>query len=337
MGKLVLAEGASSGDIIVVVVAILATAIGLTIIIGGIVSGSRRPNRAVEPEPAKLSKVHTAADPPQGSKIRSGPANVPARSNSVASDESGNVRPVEPEPTKLSLVRPTTTPPQESESRSSLTDASPRSSSTASNESGNETRILTSKGVSGRQSGKPGLETSSPNSTRREAPKQPPSSGIFISYRRQDEPNFAGRLYDRLVARFGRDDVFMDVDTIELGVDFLQVIEQSLSRCGVMIVVIGKAWVSAVDEDGETRLTNPDDYVRLEIERALQSATRVIPVLVEGATIPKSAQLPPSLSSLSRRNGLSMSHASFGSDADRLIETLYRILKHPEAARSVDE
>jgi hypothetical protein len=119
----------------------------------------------------------------------------------------------------------------------------------------------------------------------------------------------------------------MDVDTIELGLDFTEVIDQSLSQCKIMIVVIGKQWLRVTDDDGELRLKNPDDYVRLEIEKALTSKTRVIPVLVEGAAVPKSSQLPESLSSLARRNGIAMSHASFGSDADRLIETLDRILK----------
>jgi TIR domain len=155
------------------------------------------------------------------------------------------------------------------------------------------------------------------------------SSGIFISYRRQDEPNFAGRLYDRLAGQFGREAVFMDVDTIDLGVDFAEVIDQSLARCRVMIVVIGRKWLGVLDEDGDRRLDSPDDYVRLEIEKGLHSDTRVIPVLVEGATTPKSTQLPPSLASLARRNGIAMAHASFTSDASRLIATLDRILAEP--------
>ena len=160
-------------------------------------------------------------------------------------------------------------------------------------------------------------------------PQPPSDSGIFISYRRQDEPNFAGRLYDRLATHFGRDRVFIDVDTIDLGVDFAEVIAQSLSRCPIMIVVIGKRWIDVADEDGEPRLNNPDDYVRLEIEKALRSRTRVIPVLVEGAPAPKGSQLPTSLASLARRNGITMSHDSFGSDADRLIATLDRVLAAP--------
>jgi hypothetical protein len=163
-----------------------------------------------------------------------------------------------------------------------------------------------------------------PNQT--SPPRAPASAGIFISYRRQDEPNFAGRLYDRLATHFGRDRVFIDVDTIDLGVDFAEVIDQSLSRCPIMIVVIGKRWIDVADDDGEPRLDNPDDYVRLEIEKALRSRTRVIPVLVEGAPAPKGSQLPASLASLARRNGIAMAHDSFGSDADRLIATLDRVL-----------
>ena len=154
-------------------------------------------------------------------------------------------------------------------------------------------------------------------------------SGIFISYRRQDEPNFAGRLYDRLAAHFGRDIVFIDVDTIDLGLDFADVIDQSLAQCRVMIVVIGRSWLTVTDEEGEPRLDNPDDYVRLEVEKALHSDTRVIPVLVEGAMTPKASQLPAPLASLSRRNGIEMAHASFTSDALRLIATLDRILAEP--------
>jgi hypothetical protein len=176
----------------------------------------------------------------------------------------------------------------------------------------------------------PGPDQASP-------PRLPAGSGIFISYRRQDEPNFAGRLYDRLATHFGRDRVFIDVDTIDLGVDFADVIDQSLSRCPIMIVVIGKRWIDVTDEDGEPRLDNPDDYVRLEIEKALRSRTRVIPVLVEGAPVPKGSQLPESLASLARRNGIAMSHDSFGSDADRLIATLDRVLTtHAAEARGAD-
>lgn len=168
-----------------------------------------------------------------------------------------------------------------------------------------------------------------------EARDEPRLDGLFISYRRQDEPNFAGRLYDRLVLRFGADRLFLDVDSIELGVDFGEVIDRSLGRCKVMLVIIGRDWLEAADQDGQPRLSHPDDYVRLEIESALgRSGVRVIPVLVEGASLPRSTELPPSLASLSRRNGIDMSHARFAADADRLIRTLERILAAPGPQRS---
>jgi hypothetical protein len=89
--------------------------------------------------------------------------------------------------------------------------------------------------------------------------------------------------------------------------------------------VIGKSWLTVADEDGKPRLDNPDDYVRLEIETALKRDVRVVPILLEGVSIPKSAQLPKTLASLARRNGITVSHANFGSDADRLIERLKQI------------
>jgi TIR domain len=142
--------------------------------------------------------------------------------------------------------------------------------------------------------------------------RQPePTDGIFISYRRQDEPNFAGRrLYERLVERFSNERVFIDVDSIDLSLGFAEVIDRSLARCKIMLVVIGKDWLDAADTDGQRRLSNPDDYVR------------VIPVVVEGAIVPRSSELPSSMASLARRNGIEMSHARFSADVDRLIRAI---------------
>lgn len=153
-----------------------------------------------------------------------------------------------------------------------------------------------------------------------------PSSGIFISYRRQDEPNFAGRLSDRLTQHFGSSHVFMDVDSIELGLDFADVINGYLAKCEVLIAVIGKGWLNAADAQGRRRLDNVSDYVRLEVEAALTRRIRVIPVIVEGAQVPQAEELPRSLESLARRNGIEMSHANFGSDTAKLIATLDRII-----------
>jgi TIR domain len=159
---------------------------------------------------------------------------------------------------------------------------------------------------------------------------------VFISYRRQETSGLAGRLYDRLAARFGDDQVFMDVDTITLGVDFAEVITQAVSTCEVLLAVIGSRWLAISDAEGRRRLDDPDDIVRLEIAAALERDIRVIPVLVEGAAMPHREKLPESLVRLTRRNALSLRHESFRADADRLLAAIDQILRasvgHPEAA-----
>ena len=116
--------------------------------------------------------------------------------------------------------------------------------------------------------------------------------GIFVSYRREDSEHLAGRLYDRLADRFGEGQVFMDVDTIELGVDFGEEIVRAVARCKVLLAVIGPGWLTAADERGPRRLDNPKDFVRLEIETALDRGVRVIPILAQGAVMPCQDELP---------------------------------------------
>ena len=120
----------------------------------------------------------------------------------------------------------------------------------------------------------------------------PGSRGVFISYRRQESSGWARLLQNQLAARLGDDQVFMDVDTIALGVDFAEVIAQAVSTCQVLLAVIGPRWLTATDQDGRRRLDDPDDIVRLEIQAALDRDIRVIPILVEGAQMPRPQQLP---------------------------------------------
>lgn len=105
-------------------------------------------------------------------------------------------------------------------------------------------------------------------------------SDIFISYRRQDAGADAGRLYDRLSAYFGGDHVFMDVDDIELGQNFVHVLEDTLEHCDVLLVLIGRRWLTAVDEQGRQRLENPTYFVRQEIQRAAQRDINIIPITI---------------------------------------------------------
>ena len=94
--------------------------------------------------------------------------------------------------------------------------------------------------------------------------------GIFISYRREDASGHAGRLYDRLCERFGKNRLFMDVDTLELGLDFVEGIEHAIGSAGVLLAVIGRSWIRVEDEHGKRRLDDPNDFVRLEIAGALE-------------------------------------------------------------------
>ena len=150
--------------------------------------------------------------------------------------------------------------------------------------------------------------------------------GIFVSYRRQDSDHLAGRLYDRLVDRFGEGKVFMDVDTIEPGLDFAEEVTRAVAACQVLVAVIGPAWLTAADGRGRRRLDHPGDFVRLEIETALTRGVRVIPVLTQGAMMPDEDDLPENLAALARRNALFIRHESFRSDAGRLVTAIERVL-----------
>jgi hypothetical protein len=145
---------------------------------------------------------------------------------------------------------------------------------------------------------------------------------IFISYRREEGSGYAGRLYDRLGDHFGRDHVFMDVDTIELGVDFAKRIEDAVGSCDALIAIIGKQWLTVLGKDGRPRLQAPGDFVALEIAAALRRNIRVFPVLVQGATMPDVSDLPPELRPLARMNALEVQDTDWNHDVGRLIEAL---------------
>jgi TIR domain len=151
---------------------------------------------------------------------------------------------------------------------------------------------------------------------------------IFISYRREDSAAITGRIYDRLLQRFGRDTIFKDVDSIPLGVNFRKHIDSIVSECAVVLVVIGDKWMGATDSMGRGRLNDPRDFVRIEIESALRRGIPVIPLLVHNAELPGERILPESLRELADRNGMSIGHdPHFHGDINRLISNLEAILE----------
>jgi hypothetical protein len=145
---------------------------------------------------------------------------------------------------------------------------------------------------------------------------------VFISYRRDDSAGHAGRVHDRLEREFGSDLLFMDVDAIPLGANFIKVLREEVAKCEVLLALIGPNWLNARDEEGNRRLDNPEDFLRIEIATALQRDIPVIPILLDSARIPKADQLPEDLEELAVRNGLNIRHASFHGDMDNLIQRL---------------
>jgi TIR domain len=151
------------------------------------------------------------------------------------------------------------------------------------------------------------------------------SGNIFLNYRRDDTAGHAGRLFDRLNHRFpGR--IFRDVTGIAYGLDFSEEIERKLASCQVLIVLIGKHWLTLTNENGYRRLNDEHDFVRLEVASGLRRNIRVIPVLVGGARMPRSDELPKDLRPLVKRNALEITEPDFDNDVARLIQALEEAL-----------
>lgn len=164
------------------------------------------------------------------------------------------------------------------------------------------------------------------------APKQ--FSGIFICYRRDDSAGYARALHDRLSAHFGDKQIFMDIEQIEPGEDFVQVIEEAVSSCDVLVAIIGRSWLTSQDETGR-RLDNINDFVRVEIAAAFARDIRVIPVLVQGARMPRSQDLPEGVQPLSRRQAFDLSDQRWQHDVNRLIDMLEKTLARQREARLI--
>lgn len=154
--------------------------------------------------------------------------------------------------------------------------------------------------------------------------KAPTRKNIFISYRVNDTAGETGRLVDSLKQYFYEDQIFVDIDKIEPGVDFTEAIAKSLESCDVMLAIIGPGWQGINAASNSSRINNPNDWVRLEISTALKRNIRVVPVLVDGAELPTAEQLPEDLQPLLRRQAYEISNKRWRYDTEELIRFLVK-------------
>lgn len=159
---------------------------------------------------------------------------------------------------------------------------------------------------------------------------------VFISYRRGDTTIYAGRLFDSLTASLGEDQVFMDLDAIEPGADFVEHIEREVGNCEILLALIGRGWVDVTDADGNRRLEDPQDFVRLELATGLSRDIRVIPVLVQGARMPRADQLPDDLKTLARRNALEIGDERWRQDFARLLEVIQKVCQGQPVGKAIE-
>ncbi len=150
---------------------------------------------------------------------------------------------------------------------------------------------------------------------------------IYISYRWSDEPEIAGRLYDRMSAHLGKETVFIDTQDIRAGQDYVQKINEEVLRSRILLVVIGKGWLDARDGAGNRKIDRPQDSLRHEISTALSRDILVVPVMVNDATVPKPEDLPQTLRSLVRRQAYKLTEEHFDQDVVALVRTLERVVK----------
>lgn len=146
---------------------------------------------------------------------------------------------------------------------------------------------------------------------------------LFISYRRSDSAPWAGRVYERLARDFDKTQIFIDVDNIPPGKDFIKTLDDQVSKCDIFLCIIGLKWLTSTNENGVRRLDEPADFVRIEIESALKrDGVTLVPVLVDGARMPTEEELPLSIRQLARQNAIELTHKSFGPEMANLLGSL---------------
>jgi len=162
-------------------------------------------------------------------------------------------------------------------------------------------------------------------------------ANVFISYRRDADEGYAGRIYDQLRAHFGAAKVFMDTDTIPIGDAFPETIENQLQRCDALIAVIGRRWIDTSASNRTKRLAEPTAWVRHEIATALQRNILVVPVLVGGAKLPQASELPEDISDLTLREAWEVGSQGFHQQVAQMIVLLDRAIAAGEKRRRQSE
>jgi hypothetical protein len=163
-----------------------------------------------------------------------------------------------------------------------------------------------------------------------------PTIRIFLNYRRDDSSGYALSLYRDLVDHFGADQVFMDIDTISPGENFVERIEETMSTCDVVVALMGRDWLTAADEKGGRRLDDPKDFVRLELESAVERKVPLVPTLVHGARMPDGDELPESLRPVALRQAIELHDTSWDTDVARLIAVFERLARSAQPVAQKD-
>jgi hypothetical protein len=156
---------------------------------------------------------------------------------------------------------------------------------------------------------------------------------IFVNYRREDDPGHALALYGQLQIEFGQEQLFMDVEGgFKAGEDFVSGLHRKVVECDTLLAVIGPRWLALTGDEGRRRLDDPEDFVRVEIAAALKHGKRVIPILVNNASMPRGDDLPADLAALTRRQAARLTHEQFAADCHHLIRDLRESLLESEIA-----
>jgi hypothetical protein len=153
----------------------------------------------------------------------------------------------------------------------------------------------------------------------------PFGNSIFISYRRDDTAGYARAIHRELSETFGPDSVFMDVESVEPGADFVDALDKALARCEVVVVLIGRGWHAPAHANDQGRTER--DFVGMEVQAALARKMTLIPALIDGAMMPSETELPDELRGLLRHNALEIRHTTFQEDVERLADAIMKTLR----------